>query len=362
MREAEPLSDGALRTEHPKSFYSGLVARRLRATHHFHGSSVLHAPYGELAERISPPMKRLTLATVAAIALGGCRNQGQQVVDPFWGRTTVPPPATGTIGTVPYSPAPVMAAPATGAPAMTIPGGTLQPSAPPNLLPAPASTYPGSSAPSTPSIPVNPAPAASSTPPPVAPLSGFSSGGVAPYTPSTAAPNNTPSPPPSTYPAPSDRYTPPADRYGAPSASAPAASNTSTPGWGSPAPSTSSNTAPAPAAAAAPTTVSPPAGPMPSGPAPVDTAPPASPLNPAPSSPAPLNSAPSGTAPSNPDYFPKDGMKYHEGQWRPQGGPATSSDVAIVSGGLDTGPSIVRIPTSADGSSATLTSANMPIK
>jgi hypothetical protein len=56
-------------------------------------------------------------------------------------------------------------------------------------------------------------------------------------------------------------------------------------------------------------------------------------------------------------------MKYHDGQWRPQGGSATSSGVAIVPVGLDTGPSIVRIPASADGgSSVTLTSANMPGK
>jgi hypothetical protein len=53
-------------------------------------------------------------------------------------------------------------------------------------------------------------------------------------------------------------------------------------------------------------------------------------------------------------------MKYKEGQWRPQGGSTTPSGVAIVPVGLDTGPSIVRIPASAGGgSSMALTSVNV---
>ncbi len=56
-------------------------------------------------------------------------------------------------------------------------------------------------------------------------------------------------------------------------------------------------------------------------------------------------------------------MKYRDGQWRPQGGSATPAGAAIVPVGLDTGPSIVHIPTSADGgNSVILTSANMPGK
>jgi hypothetical protein len=56
-------------------------------------------------------------------------------------------------------------------------------------------------------------------------------------------------------------------------------------------------------------------------------------------------------------------MKYKEGQWRPQGGSTTASGVAIVPVGLDTGPSIVRIPAPSDsGSSIVLTSANVPGK
>ena len=44
-------------------------------------------------------MTRLVLAIIAAVALSGCQHSGQQAIDPFWGRTTVPPPATGSIGT-----------------------------------------------------------------------------------------------------------------------------------------------------------------------------------------------------------------------------------------------------------------------
>ena len=32
-------------------------------------------------------MTRLVLAIVAAMALSGCQHSGQQVIDPFWGRT-----------------------------------------------------------------------------------------------------------------------------------------------------------------------------------------------------------------------------------------------------------------------------------
>jgi hypothetical protein len=54
-------------------------------------------------------------------------------------------------------------------------------------------------------------------------------------------------------------------------------------------------------------------------------------------------------------------MKYHEGQWRPNGGSVSQSSVAVVPVSLETGPSIVRIPTSSDAaSSATLASAKMP--
>ena len=49
-------------------------------------------------------MTRLVLAIVAAMALSGCQHGGQQAIDPFWGRTTVPAPATGSIGAPIISP------------------------------------------------------------------------------------------------------------------------------------------------------------------------------------------------------------------------------------------------------------------
>lgn len=106
-------------------------------------------------------MTRLLLAILAAVSLCGCRYQGQQAIDPFWGRKTVPPPPTGSIGTcvvTPGYPAPVTA-PATVTPGMTVPGGSVPLSTPPNLLPGPV-TAPSSSpiTPSTPSIPPTPAP------------------------------------------------------------------------------------------------------------------------------------------------------------------------------------------------------------
>ena len=42
-------------------------------------------------------MTRLVLAIVAATFLSGCQHR--QATDPFWGQTTVPPPATDPIGT-----------------------------------------------------------------------------------------------------------------------------------------------------------------------------------------------------------------------------------------------------------------------
>lgn len=49
-------------------------------------------------------MKRTLLLIVAAMVCGGCHNQGQSNVDPFFGRTTVPPPATGSVGAKPGTP------------------------------------------------------------------------------------------------------------------------------------------------------------------------------------------------------------------------------------------------------------------
>ncbi len=103
-------------------------------------------------------MSRLMLAVLAAIALSGCRYQGEQAVDPFWGRQTVPPPGTGAVGTTTVYPGypPAGAVPQPG---VVAPGAALPSTAPPYLLPAPM-TSPGSSpAPITPSIPATPLPA-----------------------------------------------------------------------------------------------------------------------------------------------------------------------------------------------------------
>jgi hypothetical protein len=89
-------------------------------------------------------MTRLVLAMVAAMVLSGCQHSGQQVVDPFWGRQTVPPPATGSICTPAINPGcqqPVQQPVTTqGTP---VPSGGLQTTTPPNLLPAPATPAPG---------------------------------------------------------------------------------------------------------------------------------------------------------------------------------------------------------------------------
>jgi len=42
-------------------------------------------------------MKRLFVLVIAAVVLCGCRNQAPPAVDPFFGRTRVPPPPTGSL-------------------------------------------------------------------------------------------------------------------------------------------------------------------------------------------------------------------------------------------------------------------------
>ena len=88
-------------------------------------------------------MTRLVLAIVAATALSGCQHSGQQAIDPFWGRTTVPSPATGSIGApivTPGCPQPLQ--PPVITPGTLVPSGGLQPTPQPNLLPAPMSPAP----------------------------------------------------------------------------------------------------------------------------------------------------------------------------------------------------------------------------
>jgi hypothetical protein len=279
-------------------------------------------------------MTRITLAAFAAIALGGCRYQGEQAVDPFWGRQRVAPPATGTVGTAvvyPGSP-PVGTVPQPAMPGATSGAWVTPSTTSPNLLPAPM-TSPGAAAtPARPTIPAVPAPAgsapfgtgASATPPPAtpppaspplsAPSSGYSNGGQSsppahfpggegtrslPATPSPSpAGSGSPSPAGSGSPPPggavsSDRYGPLPDRYGPSPVTSPPPSNSPTP---------------APGAGSSPAGSS---GSLSSGssattPAPSDASNGAAPSVPS----APLGASPSGSQ----DYLPKDGMKYGGGQ------------------------------------------------
>ena len=89
-------------------------------------------------------MTRIVLAAFAALTLGGCRQQGEQVIDPFWGRQTVQPPGTGAVGTAVVYPGypPATTAPQPAGPGSTAPTWALPSSTPPNLLPTPM-TSPG---------------------------------------------------------------------------------------------------------------------------------------------------------------------------------------------------------------------------
>ena len=103
------------------------------------------------------------------LALGGCRNRPTQL-DPFLGKTTVPPPPTGSVGT-------------------QAPLGSQFPAAPPNWNAPPTNTLPGTTTPGTvapgtgtPALP----PGGSYTPSVPFPPPQTLSGGTAP------PPNNTP--------------------------------------------------------------------------------------------------------------------------------------------------------------------------
>ena len=106
-------------------------------------------------------MTRITLAAFAAIALGGCRYQGEQAVDPFWGRQTVAPPATGSVGTAVVYPGypPTAAGPQPVVPGTTYPGGAIPSTTSPNFLPGPMTSPGGAAAPARPTISAVPSPA-----------------------------------------------------------------------------------------------------------------------------------------------------------------------------------------------------------
>ena len=164
---------------------------------------------GFQAERIRAH-DALVLAMIAATALSGCQHSGQQAVDPFWGRTTVPSPATGSIGAPiisPGCPQPLQPQPII-TPGTPLSSGGPQASTPPNLLPAPMSPTPAAPGMVTP-MPATPAPGGSGIPngygapamtsPPsgypcrAAPPSGYSNSGSSPLGPGFVG-GNTPGP------------------------------------------------------------------------------------------------------------------------------------------------------------------------
>ena len=214
-------------------------------------------------------MTRIMLAACAAIALGGCRYQGEQAVDPFWGRQTVAPPATGSVGTAVVYPGnpPAVTAPQPALPGTTYPGGAIPSTTSPSFLPAPMTSSGAAAAPTRTTIP--PVPSSAGGAPLAlgqarhrlparprylrrspAPLSGYSNGGqpspLAPLPggeggrtlPATPPPSPAGSGSPSTggsgSPAPaggmpSDRYGPSPDRYGPSPVTSPPPSSTPAP-------------------------------------------------------------------------------------------------------------------------------------
>lgn len=149
-------------------------------------------------------MKWLLVMAVVAIALGGCQNSRQTAQDPFFGRTTVPAPATGAAGA--RSCDPYYQPPA---------GSPLQPIPQPQFGTPPARVTPGYGTNS-----------GYGTPTPQMPSPGNPMPGSPGYTPPATAPNGYPVSP--SYPA-SPGYTPPANSspngypaspgYGSPSGS-----------------------------------------------------------------------------------------------------------------------------------------------
>ena len=174
------------------------------------------------------PMTRFLLAIVAATAFSGCQHSGQQVIDPFWGHTTVAPPATGSIGApivCQGSPQPLQQPVIT--PGTPLSSGGPQATTPPNLLPPPMSPTPAAPAAvaPTPAMPgaagsAVPGYGASATPSPPtgnplpgrAPPSGYSNPDLppagSPAPPPAGSPTSPPATPPATPPgsAPADRY------------------------------------------------------------------------------------------------------------------------------------------------------------
>jgi hypothetical protein len=135
-------------------------------------------------------MKRVLALVVAVLALGGCRQAGTPT-DPFFGRTTVPPPGTGAVAPRPGDP--YYQPPPAGGPLQPIPQPQPLTVAPPST-PGPASAYGRSTMPGT--TPTYPAANSGRTISPSATPPGYSPSPAPSYPPST-----TPSYPPSTPPA-----------------------------------------------------------------------------------------------------------------------------------------------------------------
>ena len=138
-------------------------------------------------------MEKMLPAVLTLLVLAGCQCPGQQATDPFFGRTTVPPPATGTVG--PGAADPYYQQP----PGQPLQPQTLQPQPlqpqplqpqpvqPQTLQPPPGYSAPVFSAPGTP------------TPPPASAYGPTSGYGVPPGSASpTYAPGPSPAPTPAT--------------------------------------------------------------------------------------------------------------------------------------------------------------------
>ena len=235
-------------------------------------------------------MTRFMLAIVAVLVLSGCQYSGQQAIDPFWGRTTVPPTATGLIGAPimePAGPQPLQAPVITQG--MPLPG-SMQATTPPSLLPAPSPGGPAT---------VAPAPAGTGG---TAVPHGNGASVVSPAPPSYTAPDRAPL---SGYSNPDSSLAAPASPAVTVPGSAPAATNSPWPTQpvspGSTAPSTNGAAPAGPSPAPSVPTGPPPASSTPASPAPTPAP------TPAPGGSPPGNPSPGGTPPG---YLPPDGFKF----------------------------------------------------
>jgi hypothetical protein len=178
-------------------------------------------------------MKWLSALLLVGLLVAGCKSQAP-MADPFFGRTTIPPPATGAVGRAAdpcYQPPPLVQTPPQAPagcqqPIVQVPAQTPSSSPPAALqVPAPATTQPPTQMPAQPApgqplgqaLGPSPTAAPSSAPPALAPrpTSTLPGGSTAPAPTYPAAPPPTaPSPAsPTTAPGPSSPYSPPGGSF-----------------------------------------------------------------------------------------------------------------------------------------------------